>query len=204
MHALPYPRTTSPTPNSVTRPGWMRRQPPRAKGSGRLCLILFAGLIAAGTASSAALLPVTLAWDSPSWVVEGYTIHYGTTSRLYTKETEVGNVTTAVLNGLVEGTRYYVAVTAYGEDGSQSEFSNEIQFVLGLPILRIESTPDNQIVVTVKGKPGESYAIEATQSFLDWSVIGTASLDANGFMNHLDDQSTLHPNRFYRARPLVP
>lgn len=183
---------------------FLQRRLRSATASVGLLLLLGVGSIATLRTSAADLFPVTLAWDSPSWAVTGYTLHYGTMSRLYTNEVTVGNVTTTVLENLVAGTRYYVAVTAFGDNGDQSEFSNEIQFVLGLPILRIEATTDNQVVITVKGRPGESYSLEATQSLTDWSAIGTVNLDANGFMDYLDEDSTLYPNRFYRTRQVTP
>lgn len=70
---------------------------------------------------------VTLAWDAnPEPDVSAYVIHYGTSSRQYPYSTNVGNVTTATVYGLKEGTNYYFAVTAVNTSGLESNYSNEV------------------------------------------------------------------------------
>lgn len=71
---------------------------------------------------------VTLAWDpnpADPWIV-GYRVYYGTASRGYTITNQVGKVARAVISGLRSGTTYYFAVTAYGTNNLDSDFSDEL------------------------------------------------------------------------------
>ena len=80
---------------------------------------------------------LTLAWNGNSESdFSFYTIHYGTASGVYTAHLNNGRATTAVLNGLTNGTRYYVVITATNTSNVSSP--NSIQrdevptFVRGL------------------------------------------------------------------------
>jgi hypothetical protein len=72
---------------------------------------------------------VTLAWSpSADTNVIGYNIYYGRASRTYTNKVDVGNVLTATVSNLVEGTTYYFAATAYNIIGMESTFSGEVTY----------------------------------------------------------------------------
>ena len=55
----------------------------------------------------------------------GYKIYYGTSSGTYGEPLDVGDVTSFELTGLVEGIRYYVALTAYDTTRNESQKSAE-------------------------------------------------------------------------------
>ena len=75
---------------------------------------------------------VLLQWDpSPSPEVAGYRIYYGVTSGAYTNAVSVEEVTTATISGLVTGTTYYFAATAFDAAGSECAFSNEASLTVG-------------------------------------------------------------------------
>ena len=81
-----------------------------------------------------ALQSVSLAWGpSPDSTVVGYKMYYGVASRTYTNLVDVGNATSGRIPGLVEGTTYYFAATAYDQPGVESEFSNEVGYTVALP-----------------------------------------------------------------------
>jgi hypothetical protein len=70
-----------------------------------------------------------LAWDpSPDTSVVGYNVYYGVASRTYTNVVTVGSVTNMSVHGLVEGTTYYFAVTAYNILGVESDYSAEVSY----------------------------------------------------------------------------
>jgi hypothetical protein len=78
---------------------------------------------------------VTLTWDpSPaSENVAGYRLYYGTSPGRYLQQfgngIPVGNIASHKLSGLLAGTAYYFAVTAYSAAGAESGFSIEVQKV---------------------------------------------------------------------------
>ena len=72
---------------------------------------------------------LVLAWDqNPENDLEGYRLYYGASSRNYTNVVNVGNFTTNEVTGLVEGTTYFFAVTAYNTNGLESDFSDEVSY----------------------------------------------------------------------------
>jgi hypothetical protein len=78
---------------------------------------------------------VTLAWDpSPDASVVAYKIYYGPTSGGYTNSIQVANVTNATIVGLVEGATYYFGATALDGSGFESDFSNETQYAVPVPV----------------------------------------------------------------------
>jgi hypothetical protein len=78
-----------------------------------------------------AVSSTSLEWNpnaDPS--VAGYNVYYGGASRTYTNVINAGNSTNAVIDGLVEGKTYYFAVTAYTDDGAESDYSDEYIYIV--------------------------------------------------------------------------
>jgi hypothetical protein len=74
-----------------------------------------------GTAS------VTLTWNANGESdLQGYRVYYGTSSRNYTTNTDVGNVSSYTVSGLSTGATYYFVVTALDSSGNESNFSSEV------------------------------------------------------------------------------
>jgi hypothetical protein len=68
----------------------------------------------------------TLYWDPVTKPpVDGYRVHYGTQSRVYTGHIDTGNVTSWTIQNLQPGT-YYFAVTAIKAGHGRSAYSNEV------------------------------------------------------------------------------
>lgn len=61
----------------------------------------------------------TLVWDASSGTVEGYRVHYGTSSGNPSSSVDVGSTTQYDLNNLPlsEGVTYYICVSAYNTAG---------------------------------------------------------------------------------------
>ncbi|WP_447979345.1 BACON domain-containing protein [Candidatus Nitrospira bockiana] len=84
-------------------------------------------------------IPVTLALTAPqsgtaelTWNANtasdlaGYRVYMGTAPGTYGSPTDVGNVTSHKVVGLLPGTTFYFAVTAYDKSGNESSYSNEV------------------------------------------------------------------------------
>jgi len=56
----------------------------------------------------------------------GYRLHYGTATGVYLFHLNIGNVSSHILQGLVNGMIYYVVITAYDANGHESGYSNEV------------------------------------------------------------------------------
>jgi hypothetical protein len=66
-----------------------------------------------------------IAWD-PALRAEGYEVHYGTASGLYSVSLDTGLSRTAAISGLTIGVTYFFAVLAYNEAGD-GPYSNEVR-----------------------------------------------------------------------------
>ena len=63
---------------------------------------------------AASAATVTLAWDANTEPdLDGYKIYYGSSSRNYSLNVDVGNVVEYTITGLQEGATYYFAAKAY-------------------------------------------------------------------------------------------
>ncbi len=72
---------------------------------------------------------LTLEWDpNVDEDLAGYIVYYGTASRNYKYDVDIGDITSCTISGLVEGKKYFFAVTAYDEEGNESAYSREIAY----------------------------------------------------------------------------
>ena len=77
---------------------------------------------------------VRLAWEPNSEAdLAGYKIHYGTGSGSYSAAVDVGQVTTATISNLSEGTTYYFSASAYNTAAASSGYSNEVRYSVPVP-----------------------------------------------------------------------
>ena len=146
---------------------------------------------------------VTLAWDpSPDSSVVGYKAYYGVASRSYTNLIDVGNATRVTVPGLVEGTTYFFAASAYNILGLESVFSDELSYTVPVSPakLQILVATNGQVVLTVMGRTGRSYDLLVTQDFIDWTVIGNVTLGDQGLLEFVDPSAANFPARFYRLQ----
>jgi hypothetical protein len=99
---------------------------------GVLCLIVAA---AAAVTASAAEQSVTLAWNpNPETNLSGYRLYVGTASRVYSQNSFVPVPTTIhTVTNLSSGSTYYFAVTALATDGLESDYSDEVSYLVPSP-----------------------------------------------------------------------
>jgi hypothetical protein len=67
----------------------------------------------------------SLQWDASSGTVDGYTVHYGTSSSNPSNSINVGNTTQYNIDALplTENTQYYFCVSAYNTSGESAPCS---------------------------------------------------------------------------------
>ncbi|MBN1155932.1 fibronectin type III domain-containing protein, partial [candidate division KSB1 bacterium] len=88
---------------------------------------------------------LNLSWDPNTEVdLAGYKVYYGLTSRNYTNSIDVGDHNSYIVRNLTEGSRYYLAVTAYDESRNESDYSEEVSAVVKV----IDVTPPNPPSIT--------------------------------------------------------
>ncbi len=76
---------------------------------------------------------VTLIWDPNSESdLAGYKLYYGYSSRDYPNVIDVGNEEICIVDNLKPGETYYFAATAYNITGLESDYSNEVEYMIPL------------------------------------------------------------------------
>jgi hypothetical protein len=75
---------------------------------------------------------VSIAWDPNSKEnIDHYTVHYGTTSRDYDFDVDIGKSTNCTISGLDLNETYFFSVTASDDAGNESAYSNEVSTSIG-------------------------------------------------------------------------
>jgi len=147
---------------------------------------------------------VTFAWDRNSETnIADYRIHYGGASRTYTSMASTGNATSVTIGNLAEGVTYYFAATAYDIFGLESDFSDEISYLVPMAaVVQVRVAPAGQTILTVTGPIGGTYEIQATQDLKMWTIIGTVTVGAGGVRDFADTNAAAFSKRFYRTREM--
>jgi hypothetical protein len=73
---------------------------------------------------------VIFRWDYDASGAAGFVLHCGLSSGSYVVHLDVGNTDTYTLNGLLENRTYYCAVTAYDPGKVESDYSNQISYII--------------------------------------------------------------------------
>lgn len=148
---------------------------------------------------------VTLAWDAVSDPgVAGYSIYYGTASRSYTAELDVGDTNQATVFGLTPGETYFFAMTTRLLIGLESDYSSEIQFQapLRVPVLQPPSAHGQNVAFSAAAPAGHSYDVLATEDFVNWVAIASATSDVSRVVAFIDPEAGKYPARFYQLHDI--
>jgi len=96
---------------------------------------------------------LTLAWDhSTSSNAAGYLISYGTQSGKYTTTVKAGYVTSVAINGLTEGTTYFISVQSYDSTGTLGSPSQEISGKVPAPVPVLSISCPSPVLTSPDGK----------------------------------------------------
>ena len=157
----------------------------------QLCLFvsfLFVCLFLDITVAYAQDKTLNLRWaanDEPD--LEGYKVYYGTSSRNYTANVDVGNTTEYTLTGLSEGTTYYFAATAYDTLNNESDYSTEIVYTINFITHTITASAGSNGnispsgTITVNEGDNQSFSITPDQNYhvddvlVDGSSVGAVT-----------------------------
>jgi fibronectin type III domain protein len=97
---------------------------------------------------------LSLAWDhSTSSNAAGYLVSYGTQSGKYTTTIKAGYVTSVTINGLTEGTTYYISVQSYDSAGTLGSPSQEISGKVPAPVPVLSISCPSPVLTSPDGKP---------------------------------------------------
>lgn len=111
-----------------------------------------------------------LAWDaSPDMSARGYRVYWGPASGHYTNSIDATSNLTATVAGLIEGSTYYFAATAYDADGVESVFSNE---ATNTPPFLVTMRPAADYIEGY-GRAGVTNIIEVSTNLTTWTVLKT-------------------------------
>jgi hypothetical protein len=120
-----------------------------------LVLAVMSALVLARASVLHAQTP-TLVWDANTEPdVIGYRVYYGTQSRVYSAQVDVGNRTSYAIAGLDDSRDYYFAVQAYASSGLSSALSAEITLQALVPpgTTVITSLTSNRAYPLLVGQP---------------------------------------------------
>jgi hypothetical protein len=110
----------------------------------RLGKVIFIVVLAMSCARLSEAADLTLAWDPPNdGMTTGFVLYYGTASRSYSQQLNVGPATSYTVTGLSAGTTYYFAVRSYDAAGDLSDLSAEVSGMTGSPVVSSLSLTSN-------------------------------------------------------------
>lgn len=139
---------------------------------------------------------VTLAWNpNAEENVIGYRLYWGTESRSYLFNLTVpAPQTQATVTGLLPGVTYFFAVTAFTNEGLESDYSDEVSYTIPVPPSLSYSSADKTVRWPVVA--GFVDLLEVSEDLVIWSQVPVAgySLDSGWF------SFPMQVNRFYRLR----
>jgi hypothetical protein len=160
--------------------------------------VVLVSLLACNLARAVSL--VSLDWNpNPDSSIAGYNVYYGNASRSYTSVTNVGNSTSVMVGGLLEGQTYYFAVTAYTYDGEESDYSEEFVYLVpGMLTLTQGTTPESPLTIRFPVEAGHSYELQQSTDLANWTTFWQTTGYSNVWVE-FDAPITAAPAGFYRV-----
>jgi len=140
-----------------------------------------------------------LSWDPiQDSRLSGYKIKYGTVSGSYSLSVDVGNKTSYAVQGLTEGTRYYVVIVGYDANRVEGAASAEISaWVLAVSAISTSSlTTNSAVVLWQTNKPADSQVEYGTTT----AYGNMMTLDSTRVASHSQTLTNLQPGTTYQFR----
>lgn len=159
-------------------------------------VLMFAIVIMLQSAIAGSLL---VSWDPiQDSRLAGYKIKYGTVPGTYSLSVDVGNRTSHTLQGLSEGTQYYMVVVGYDANRLEGVPTPEISgWVLAVSAVSTSLLTSNSVMVTWQtNKPADSQVEYGTTA----AYGSTTPLDSTRVTGHSQTLTDLQPGTTYRFR----
>ena len=140
-----------------------------------------------------------LSWDPiQDTRLSGYQIRYGTVSGSYSLSVDVGNKTSYTLQGLTDGTRYYLVIVGYDANRVEGSASAEASgWVLAASAISTNPLTTNSAVVSWQtNKPADSQVEYGTTT----AYGAMTTLDSTRLVNHSQTLTNLQPATTYHFR----
>jgi hypothetical protein len=162
--------------------------------------------IQSSTAAQPPSRSLTLAWNrSASAQIAGYRMYFGTGSQVYTNTLDIGNSTTATVTGLLPGTSYFFAVTAYDAVGLESAFSNELSYTVpDSAVVHLQVSQSTGAALSGSAPAGFQYEVQRSEDLQNWRALGTVTADDNGNFQFTDAIVPGRGLRCYRLHQVSP
>ena len=130
---------------------------------------------------------VNLAWDpSTGSNIAGYKMYYGTASKNYSYNVNVGKSTSCSLSGLTAGKKYYFAATAYNTSNAESSYSSEISYTVPTSSTSSSTTSGTSSSSSTSSTPSSSGSTSTTTP-----TSPTSSTTTSGFTADYDSSQTV-------------
>jgi hypothetical protein len=137
---------------------------------------------------------VSLAWNANQEAdLAGYRIHYGTTSKIYQYNVDVGNFTSCTISKLEEGKTYYFAATAYDTQSNESDYSKEAAYTIPVTDTDGDGISDSDEINVYRTDPEkmdtDGDGIDDGEELNYWGKNWNADNDYDNIINILDQDS---------------
>lgn len=152
-------------------------------------------LLCAGAVKSEASSSMKLEWNANTESdIQGYRVHVGTSSGIYTSTVDAGNATSTVISDLVAGQTYFFIVTAYDMALQESGPSDEISMTVPFPALMFGGTFTGAVVPSDAGTNAfAELSMTKTRQFTGRILIGNLSTAISGTISATGRASLIPP-----------
>ena len=142
---------------------------------------------------------VSLQWTAnPDSSVVGYNLYIGGASRSYTNVLNMGSATNTLVGGLTEGKTYFFAVTAYDDQGDESDYSDETVYIVpGYLVMTPGTTPGSFVRIQFPVTTGHWYEIQSSPDLQTWTTIQKVLGNINNWVEY-DPPATNKGPQFFR------
>ena len=146
----------------------------------------------ANSAQGAATASVNLAWSaSTGSTVAGYHLYVGPSGQNYTSMVDTGASTSGTVPGLIVGSTYSFAVTAYDITGLESPFSTPVTYTIPASTangakIQLKMGASKQMTLSGTAPAGYAYNVQASKDFKTWTTLTNVTASTSGTISYTE------------------